>query len=210
MQKSRLFVSLGSLVAVICGLSGARALASTPYAITATNVTMPSSGYGSSQFTVTGIPGAGTVTIGCLYTGPITAAKIPEYCGTVGAPGIPVQAGETTFSGTILFIPYGQMPPPGLGKLRSAPLPSGHLPAAGLVLAGVLLLGFGLRRRARGWLALAVLAAGTLAGVGGISGCIIGNAMTPGTYQYTISAGFQPSNTNVITTATANINVTVP
>src|ERR1035441_8166797 len=114
MQKSRLFVSLGSLVAVICGLSGARALASTPYAITATNVTMPSSGYGSSQFTVTGIPGAGTVTIGCLYTGPITAAKIPEYCGTVGAPGIPVQAGETTFSGTILFIPYGQMPPPGL------------------------------------------------------------------------------------------------
>jgi hypothetical protein len=210
MQGNRKLILAGSLLAIVCGLSGLRALAVTPYAITASNVTMPSSGLGSSQFTVSGIPGAGAVTIGCVYSGPVTVAKIPQLCGPVGAPTIPVPAGETTFSGTILFVPFGQAPPPGLGKLRGAPLPSGHLPATCLALAGALLLGFGFRRRARRWLTMVVFAAGTLVGLAGISGCVKVDIMTPGTYQYTISAGFIETGTNVIQTAITNINVTVP
>ena len=98
-----------------------------------------------------------------------------------------------------------------MGKLRGAPLPSGHLPAAGLALSGALLFGFGLRRRARRWLTLLLLAAGTLAGVGGISACVIVNVMTSGTYQYTISADYAPSlQTPLSALVTTNIEVTVP
>ena len=211
MQSHRLLVLFGVLLAVSCGLSGARALASTPFAIAATNVTMPSSGYGSSQYTIAGIPSAGTVTRSCLYTGPITGAKIPLYCGPVGPPSIPVEAGET-LTGAVLFVPFGQIPPPGLGVLRSAPRPSGHLPAAGLALAGALMLGFSFRRRARRWLVLTVLAAGTLTGLAGIGACGgNSNAMTPGTYQYTISAAYADSvNPAQGAISTATISVTVP
>ncbi len=211
MQCHRKLILVATLFAVICGLSGAPALAVTPYAITATNVTMPTSGYGISQYTVAGIPDAGTVTISCAYSGPVTEAKIPQFCGPVGAPGIPVPAGETTFSGNILFIPYGQTPPPGMGKLRGMPLPLGHLPAAGLALAGALLLGFGFRRRARRWLNMVLLVAGTLAGLAGISGCTAGNPMTPGTYQYTISAAWTASSPSILSEqTTTTISVTVP
>ena len=210
MHCTRKLILAGSLFAVACALSGVHALAVAPFAITATDVTMPSSGLGSSEFTVTGIPGAGNVTIGCAYSGPATVAKIPQYCGTVGAPTIPVPSGETTFSGTILFVPYGQVPPPGMGELRGSPLTSGHLPAACLAMAGALMLGFSFRRRARRWLAMVVFATVALAGLAGISGCVVGNIMTPGTYQYTISAAFNNPLNNVITTTTTNINVTVP
>jgi hypothetical protein len=206
-----MLVLAGSLLAVSLGLSGAFAQTATPYAITATNVTMPTTGYGNSQYTVSGIPGAGTVTISCAYSGPTTVAKIPQYCGPVGAPGIPVPAGETTFSGDILFVPFGQIPPPGMGKLNGAPLPSSHLPAAGLALSGALMLGFGLRRRARRWLTLVLLAAGTLAGMTGISGCIANSPMTPGTYQYTITADWTSSSPAILSAqTTTNIEVTVP
>jgi hypothetical protein len=97
-----------------------------------------------------------------------------------------------------------------MGKLRGMPLPLGHLPAADLALAGALMLGFGLRRRASRWLTLLLLAAGAMAGTVGISGCTAGNPMTSGTYQYTITAAYNNPLNNVITTTTANINVTVP
>jgi hypothetical protein len=211
MQRHRLLVLVGSFFAVVCGLSSLPALAVTPFTITATNVTMPTNGsLGISQYTVSDIPGAGTVTISCAYSGPATTAKIPQFCGIVGAPGIPVPAGETTFSGNILFVPYGQTPPPGMGKLHDVPLPSGHLPATGLALDGALMLGFGFRRRASRWLALFLLAAGSLASAAGISGCSAGNPMTSGTYQYTITAVFNPSMTNVLEPTNTTISVTVP
>jgi len=211
MQCYRKLILSGSLLAVVCALSGARALAVTPFAITATDVTMPSSGLGSSEFTVSGIPGAGTVTIGCAYSGPATVAKIPQVCGVVGSPTIPVPPSETTFSGTILFVPFGQTPPPGLGKLHGSPLLSGHLPAACLAMAGALMLGFSFRRRARRWLAMVVFATVALVGLAGINGCVEGNIMTPGTYQYTISAAWTSSSPAILSLqTTTNINVTVP
>ena len=77
----------------------------------------------------------------------------------------------------------------------------------GLALAGVLLFGFGFRQRAARWLTLTLLAVGALAGLAGISACGgSGNAVTPGTYAYTLAAS--DINTNVAVTAT--VNVTVP
>jgi len=186
----------GLFLTVICGFSGVSALAATPFAITATNVTMPSSGNGTSQYTITGIPAAGTVTISCLFTGTPTNANIPNCTYNTSFVAIPVTAGQT-LTGTVDFYPFG------------------HLPAAALALAGWIVLGFGFRRRARRWLAVAVLALGTLVGVSGINGCggkgfPMTPTPTPGTYQYTIIASYQDS-ANLIGSVIleANVNVTV-
>lgn len=103
-------------------------------------------------------------------------------------------------------MPPGSVVP---AKLRR----NGFLPMGGLALAGALLLGIGLRRGARNWLALALLGVGTLAGVAGISACSGGggtNGMTPGTYEYAIVANFNLANTNLLITTNTTISVTVP
>lgn len=203
MQVCRLLVLCGPVLAVSCASIEAGAVAVTPFAVKATNVTMPSVTaiktfggvtsfhLGSSQITVTGIPGAGTLTISCQYSGPTTKAKIPEQCGPVGAPGIRVTAGET-FTGTVYFVPYDQGPIPSLSQLRRAPAVSGHLAATALALAGALMLGFGFRRKTPRWLALTVFAMGALAGA--LQASASGrkaDPMTRGTYQYTISANYK-------------------
>jgi hypothetical protein len=204
-MQNRLLVLFGSLLAVSCGFSGAPALAVTPFAITATNVTMPSSGLGVSQYTVSGIPAAGTLTISCAYSGPATVAKIPT-CTYGPILALPVPSGSQM--GNVYFYPYGAVVPMGMHRM---PHRSGHLPAPALALVGALLLGFGFRRRARRWLTLVLLAAGTLAGVEGISGCISGNPMTPGTYQYTITATWESSGPAILgEQTTTTISVTVP
>jgi hypothetical protein len=183
-----------------------RALANAPISITATNVTMPSSGNGQSQYTVTGIPTAGTVSVDCLFSGAISNAKIPN-CTYGPLVATPVTAGQT-LTGTIQFYPFGVATPVGLHR---APRRSGHLPAGGVALAGVLMLGF--RRKAWRWLAVAMLAVGSLAGMSGISGCGglgFSNAMTPGTYQYTIVAAYNSSTPTILgSIADANVEVTV-
>ncbi|MGD0683255.1 MAG: hypothetical protein ABR990_14540 [Terracidiphilus sp.] len=206
MQSHRLLILFGALFAASYGFSGAPALAATPFAITATNVTMPTTGNGVSQFTITGIPGDGTISMSCEYSGTEIVVKIP-VCPMTPPALITVTAGET-LTGSILFYPYGSPIPAGLHR---TPRRSGPLPASGLALAGALILGFGLRRRARRWLTLVLLAAGTLAGVGGISGCIRGPLMTPGTYPYTIMAEWTASGPAILSSqVTTTVNVTVP
>jgi hypothetical protein len=207
MRSRCLSVLFGSILAVGYGLSGMSALAATPFAITATNVTMPSTGNGSSQYTVTGIPGSGTMTISCQYAGLATEAKIP-ICVYGPIAEIPVTAGQT-LTGTVSFYPYGVAIP---AALRKAPHRSGHLPAAGLALAGALLLGFGFPRRASRWLVLSILAVGAFAGLVGISTCGgSGNGMTPGTYPYIISAQWESSGPAILgNQTTTTITVTVP
>jgi hypothetical protein len=187
-------------------LFGLRAIAATSdFAITAANVNMPASGNGSSEYTVTAIPMTGSLTVTCQYSGAATVARIPN-CTYGPIEALPVTAGQTV-TGTIDFLPYGSAVP--LGLHRQA-----HAPGAGLALAGALLLGFGFRRRARGWFALVVLAVGTLAGVAGITACAGGSmvSMTPGTYQYTISAGNVPGGSNLLSgmSTSTTINVTIP
>jgi hypothetical protein len=177
-------IPAGIFPVLFLGIASATSLAASQYAITATNVTMPLSGLGSTQYTVTGIPMAGTLAVSCAYAGTDTNAKVPVCTyGPVRAP-IDVTAGETV-KGSIDFYPYGSAIPLGLHR-RS------HAPGAGLVLAGALLLGLGLRRRARGWLTLTAMAAG-LAGVMGISACVGNlNGGTKGTFPYTLMAATSP------------------
>ena len=195
MQSRRMLVLVGSFLAVSCGFSGVSAEVATPFAITATDVTMPSSGTGISHYTITGIPDAGTVTISCLFTGTPSKANIPNCTYNTSFTSIPVTASQT-LTGTVNFYAFGQ------------------LPAAGLALVGGLMLGFGFRRKLWRWLAVAVLALGTLAGVSGSNGCGGKDSSmmpTPGTYQYTIYANYIDS-VNPIGSAIlqANVNVTVP
>ena len=171
------------------------------FAVTATNVTMPSSGMGKSTYTVTGIPITGNLGVVCQHSGPATQASIPD-CSYGPIALWPVTAGQT-FAGTIEFYPAGV----GVPQDRREP---GHAPEAGLALGGALLLGLGLRRRTRGWLSLVVLAAVSLAGVAGLSACVGGmNSMTPGTYQYTITAGNTGTVNNLAAGTSTTISVTV-
>lgn len=219
MQRDRLFFSFRLLWIAGCVFCGVSALAATPFAINAANVTMPTAGpttnssgdtsipLGSSQFSVTGISGAGTLTISCQYSGPATQAKIPKQCGIVGPGQISVEGGETTINGIVYFVPYDVGTIPSLAELHNVSSPSGRLPATGMALAGVLMLGFGLRRRARRWLVLAAFAVVALAGAVGIGACG-GNVNTA--YPYTISAGFAETGSSAIQLATTTIFVTVP
>jgi hypothetical protein len=184
MRLRRVSVFLVPVLGLGCGFSGERALAAGApvFAVTATNVTMPSTGNGSSQYTVTAIPSTGTLVVTCQYAGATTTAKIPN-CSYGPLVAIPVTAGQTV-TGTVYFYPYNSVVP--LGQHRTRPGTS-HVPAGGLALAGALLLGLGFRRRGWRWLSLCVFAAGALS-VAGITACGNSNGMTPGTYPYTISA----------------------
>lgn len=207
MKANRLIVFCSMLLLMGAGFAEftRQASAASAYTIAATNVTMPMSGPGSTQYTVTAIPMTGTLYVSCQYAGTGTGLKIPDCnYGPVRAP-TPVNAGQTV-KGTIFFYPYGPAVPVGLHR-------SGHAPWAGLALGGALLLGFfGRRRRTRNLLALAVLAVGTIAGLAGITACGGNpNAMTPGTYQYTLTADNEASgNTPLGQGVSTTILVTVP
>lgn len=198
---------LSKLILVICMVvagTAPHANATSAYAITAANVTMPMHGNGSTQYTVTAIPMSGTLSVSCQYAGMGTNLKIPDCnYGPVVAP-TPVTAGQTV-KGTISFYPYGSAVPVGLRRTRAAPW-------TGLTLAGAFLLGFGLRRRTRRLLALVALAVGTLGGLSAITACGGNpNAMTPGTYQFTLTAANEAGgNAPLGQGASTTISVTVP
>ncbi len=177
------------------------------FAITATNVTMPSSGLGVSHYKVSGIPFDGTMTITCQYSGKDTSARIPT-CTYGPLFAIPVTQGQTV-KGEVFFYPWGSAIP--LAQ-RGASGRSSALPLAGLWLAGVLLIGAGLRQRTRRWLAVGALAVSSLAGSLGLSGCIWNpHGMTPGTYPYTISANVEANPVAPLgRSVSATISVTVP
>ena len=220
MQRNRATSFFLQLLTASCVLCSVPSLAATPFAITAANLTMPANDptttsggateihMGSSLFTVTGVS-EGAVTIDCQYSGPVTQARIPQTCGIVGPGQVLVQSGETTFNGVVYFVPYGEGPVPSLAQLHSEPRPSERLPATTMALAGALMLGLGFRRRAR--YLPAVLAACTWVGAAGITGCAAGisNTMTPGTYPYTLSAGFAATGSNAMQSATTTITLTV-
>jgi len=203
MRSLSLLFSLLTIAAF--GVAGGRACAAGTFAVAATNVTMPSSGLGSSQFTVTSPPLTGTLFVSCTIAGPVDPTTKVPTCSGGPLVSIPVKAGQTV-TGAIPFYPYGVIVPAALGRV-----PHGltGAPAGGLALAGVLVLGLGLRRRNWRWfvpMLLAVVVASAAGGCGGGS-----NAMMPGTYQYKISVVNSSSNGGAPTyLATTTISVTVP
>lgn len=187
---------------IVCGLililaTGVPMRAATaPFAITATNVTMSPGSNPVSQFTVTGIPLTGTLTIGCAFSGAAGMASKAPIC-PMTPPRAPYQVSAGgTVQGAIAFYPPG------------GPIPAAA-PVAGAALAGVLLLGLGFRRMGRSWLALVVLCVAFLAGMTACGGS--SNGMTPGTYPYTISASNESGSTTPLgQQVSTTINVTVP
>lgn len=209
MPKIRLFAVLGFLIAF--NLFCSDALAATPsFTFTATNVTISSassSGSGSSSFTLTSVNGY-TGTVGIICSGPTPPAGVNVPVCSFGGPAyqaIEALTSNQAVTGTIVFLnsrPPCNPCPVSLPHRRATGL------APGLALAGALLLGFGIRRRTGRWLTLTLFALGTLTGLAGISACGGGNnnAVTPGTYVYTLSA----ADTQSLKSVTASINVTVP
>jgi hypothetical protein len=199
MKQHRQFV----LCAVVALFLGAIALAplaaaAPAFTITAANVIISSSGTGSSQFTVTGIPVTGTIVLSCGYSGSLALGGLP-ICPLTPPAARPVTAGGT-LTGVISFYPPNTVIPASVSEV-------------GLALAGALLVGFGLRRRARWPLAMLLVALGSLAGLMGVSACGGHSSihMPKGTYPYTITAVDSPSaGTGPTYVASTIIQVTVP
>ncbi len=183
---------------VVCGvvlvsMASAPLFAATPYAITATNVTLTRTGSGTSQFTVTGIPMTGMLEVACQYQGPSSTTVKAPVCPFAGRVIYSVQAGASQ-SGTIMFVPPTQAVP-------------ASAPAEGAAL-GVLLLAWGTLQRGRKWLLLAIVCVACLVPISSCGGS--SNGMTPGSYPFTISAN---NESNPMTPlgqgVTTNITVTV-
>jgi hypothetical protein len=190
------------LLSLCIGFSGTLGLAATPgFSIAATNVTLTASGTGSTAFTLTSLNGyTGIVAVTCDVANPPPGAKLP-YCGGGPALAYTLTANEAV-NGSMDF--YTQAVPAVTARLALRP---GLGQAASLALAGAMFLGLGLRRRARHWLIQAVLAVGALAGLVGIFSCGgSANGLTPGTYQYIMTA----EDTKTSAYVTSPFSVTVP
>lgn len=205
MQDRRMPLFAASLLAFFVAFSGTNALAATPvFTITATNVTMSSSGKtgtGSSSFTLTSVNGyAGSVTLNCSATNPPPEDKLP-ICLPSGPPAsIPLTAGQV-ITGSISFYNVPVPVPASLPKGRGRGL------ASGLALAAALSLVFGSRRRAARWSTLTLFALCAICVLAGISACgANSDYVTPGTYAYSITA--KDINTNA--PVSSSFNVTVP
>lgn len=161
------------LIFAVLGFSTTIATAQN-YSISAVDVVMPAVGNATSQYTVIAVPSTGTLTISCSSAAPIASTTKAPVCFAGIPHAIPVVAGQTV-TGTILFVPYGTALP-------------GIVPAA----AAMIMIGFAALRRRRRLTAItfAAIAAGLapLSSCGGTS-----NGMTPGTYQFTVSAVNNPA-----------------
>lgn len=182
------FLLFGCTVVLGSILVSSPAHAAAPnFSISATSVTMPSSGSGSIPFTLTSVNGyVGSIVVQCSDVNAPTGAKIP-YCGA-GLLHAYDLAANTVVKDNLTLAPYG------------APIPAG-------LAGGALLLGFGLRRRRKSrWATLALALVGTLFCLGGAVGCGGNpNGMTPGTYTYTVTAS--DIKTNLAVSTTANVTV---
>jgi hypothetical protein len=201
-MRSHRTLVIGSLLVFSFEFFGANPLAATPgFSISATNTTMPSSGFGSIPVTLTSIDGyAGSVTTNCNPLNPPAGARLP-ICGAPTAPPIYKLTANQSLAGSITLMPYGD----------DLPLPASMLRCDGpaLALAGVLL--FGVRIRSRKWRRFAptffvLCVLGGLAGISGCGGSGNSNGMTPGTYQYTARA----ADINTGAYVTTNVAITVP
>jgi hypothetical protein len=176
------------------------------FTISASNVTMPSSGMVTIPFTLTSVNGfTGMVSVLCgMPTVPGSINKGP-YCDQGG----PLMAytlvanGTTTGSITIVAIKPNPVP------LASKSALVGHGRGASWALACALILGLGLKRKSvirPSRVALAVFLLMGLAGLG-ICGCGGPPTLTPGTYFFMLNATSVSTNPSLYASTTANVTV---
>ena len=195
-------VVLSVLVTRACVAGAATPVPS--FTITASNVTMPSSGEVSIPFTLTSVNGF-VGSVGILCSEPTVAGSKHEgpYCENYGA----VQSYSLSVNGTAT------------GGYKIVAIKPPLVPAAGLrhsggatwALAGVLMLGLGLRKRsqrlARGLLGMGLIG---LTGLG-LSGCGGPPTLRPGDYVFTLTAQSVSNGTLIpVITASTTATVTVP
>jgi hypothetical protein len=167
-----------------------QAVAAQNFTVTATPQNSGAGGATSSvNFTVSNMPSAGTLVMGCVYAGASSfqsQAKLP-VCGSGPAHAYTVTAGET-ISGSLTMIPWGT-PVPATRAAREQGF--NRAPAMGLALAmGVLIC---LRKRRRGLRSIfpALIAVVGLTLLAGAMACS-GNG-SAGVYPYTVTATLTPS-----------------
>jgi hypothetical protein len=177
------------------------------FKITASNVTMPSSGTVAIPFTLTSVNGfVGSVAVQC--EGPTEPAGVrAPVCEDFG----PVRAFPLTANGTTTGSFEVVAIPPKVVPVVSGVNPLRHGQGASWALAGILMLGFGLKRRRTRRFARVLLAIGAIGLTGmGISGCGGPPTLTPGVYTFTLDANSISDTLNVSLSASTTATVTVP
>ena len=208
MTRNNVLICLIGVPAFASSLCAAQVPTPAPsFTISASNVTMPSSGTVSIPFTLTSVNGfVGSVSVLCIE--PTVAGSVHEgpYCDQGG----PLMAytlvanGTTTGSITIVAIKPNPVP------LASKSSLVGHGRGVSWALACALILGLGLKRKSvlrRSNVALAVFLLLGLAGLG-ICGCGGPPTLMPGAYPFMLNATSVSTNPSLY--ASTSVTVTVP
>ncbi len=216
MNERRVLLLFAAILAISLGPAGKSALAATPsFTISASNVTMPASGNGSIPFTLTSVNGySGTIGVDCSPPNLPAGTTLPACGGSPIAVSYTLTADAVTQGTVPLSATLCPPSNPSVCPVKFNRTRRGF--GAGLALAGVLLVGLGFRRRTARWFTLMLLAAGTLAGMAGMTACG-GNTLTPGTYTFTVT-GYTftvtgqgtGTTTDAQLTESTTVNVTVP
>jgi hypothetical protein len=209
MTRNKVLSCLAVFSAMTSGLYAAQAPAVAPapsFTISASNVTMPSSGMVAIPFTLTSVNGfAGSVAVLCVEPTVVGSINRGPYCDQGG----PLMAytlvadGTTTGSVTIVAIKPNPVP------LASKSSLIGHGRGASWALACALILGLGLKRKSvlrLSRIALAVFLLMGLAGFG-ICGCGGPPTLTPGTYPFMLNATSVSTNPSLYASTTATVTV---
>jgi hypothetical protein len=210
MTRNTALTYLISLLTLAPSLCGAQVPATPGFTISATDITMPFSDYGSIPFTLTSVNGfAGSVSVICAPPIPPAGVKEP---GCTGGPVIPpiALAANATATGVVSINVFEPLPGPTSSKLNLPGHGAGHGGGMGWALGGVGMLGLGfLRKRWRLSTSL-LLTVGMLIGLAGISACSGAPVtLTPGAYTYTLTAA-TPTGSNPSFSASTTVKVTVP
>jgi hypothetical protein len=212
MTRNKALTFLVVLLALASSLCEAQPAAPAPsFTISATNVTMPSSGIVSIPFTLTSVNGfTGSLTVGITPPTVPVGTRLPYL--DIGGPviGHPLAA-NATVTGSIGVLAAIPVPVPVKLNLPNRP---GRGEAVRWELAGVLMLGLGslrkrsLRKRARQSTRL-LLALCMLIALTGISACGGPPTLTPGTYTYILTA--TAISASVLSpSASTTVSVTIP
>ena len=199
------FIGLTPIVVASAFMLGAQGAKAQTFAVSAAAVNSGVGGASTSvNYTVSHVPEAGLLVMGCAYSGSPSfqeQAKLP-VCG-IGPPvAISVTAGQTV-TGTLGLKPWGAPEPAAQGARQPS-----TAPVSGLVMAAGLVLGFWIKRKDARLLFMLLVAAAGLVLAASATGC--GGNSYAGIYPYTVTATLTPSPAMPLEVQTSTtVNVTV-